>query len=91
MHTANDVIEAKPSAYLIKPVNKTSLFVAINNALQNFKTQATSSITTTNVSDFFFVKHGNTYKKIEWADVVALESEKKYTKILVKKCLYLLA
>lgn len=85
MHTANEAIEAKPSAYLLKPVNNTSLFVAINNALQNFKNQATSTITTANASDFFFVKHGSTYKKIEWADVVALESEKKYTKIVVQK------
>jgi DNA-binding LytR/AlgR family response regulator len=85
MHTANDAIEVKPSAYLIKPVNNTSLFVAINNALQNFQTQSISTINTTNANDFFFVKHGNTYKKIEWADVVALESEKKYTKVLVQK------
>jgi DNA-binding LytR/AlgR family response regulator len=82
-HTADEAIEANPSAYLIKPVNNTSLFVAINNALQNFQSNITSTISSTNATNFFFVKYGNNYKKIEWTDVVALESEKKYTKVLV--------
>lgn len=85
MHTANEAIEAKPSAYLVKPINNTSLFIAINSALQNFQNLAISTINTLNSNDFFFVKHCNSYKKIAWTDVVALESEKKYTKVLLQK------
>jgi DNA-binding LytR/AlgR family response regulator len=83
MNTAAEAIEAKPSAYLIKPVNDTSLFIAINTALNNFH-QHSNALPTENNNDFFFIKAGNRYKKIEWADVVALQSERKYTKVLLK-------
>jgi DNA-binding LytR/AlgR family response regulator len=83
MYTANEAIEAAPSAYLLKPINNTALFIAINNALQNFQSHITTSINTIHANDFFFVKHGNTYKKIPWTDVLALASEKKYTKVFL--------
>lgn len=82
-HTANEALAAKPSAYLTKPVNDTSLYVAIQQALNNFEEKQVAQNETAIKSNSFFVKVGNKYKKIEWQKVVALISDKKYTKILV--------
>lgn len=82
-HTASEALAAKPSAYLTKPVNDTSLYVAINQALQNFEDKQVATNESNSKGNSFFVKVGNKYKKIEWQNVVALISDKKYTKILV--------
>lgn len=82
-HTATDALQAKPSGYLTKPVNDTSLFVAIQQALNNFEKKEIAVTVNNTTLDSFFVKIGNKYKRIEWQQVVALVSEKKYTKIIV--------
>lgn len=82
-HTLEQAIQAKPSAYLLKPVNKTSLLVAIQNAIQNHQQQTLPASTEkqNEVKDFVFVKTGNKYKKIYWKDVVSLSSDGNYTKL----------
>lgn len=82
-HTAQEAIVAKPSAYLTKPVNDTSLYIAINKAIDNYEKQEVATTSINNADDSFFVKVGNKYKRLEWKQVVALISEKKYTKIVV--------
>jgi CheY-like chemotaxis protein len=75
-HTAKEALDAGPSAYLIKPVNDTSLFIAVQNAFANFEKKATANAyDIANAYESFFVKLGNRYKKIDWKDVVALVSD----------------
>ncbi|MFY7965859.1 MAG: LytTR family transcriptional regulator DNA-binding domain-containing protein, partial [Chitinophagaceae bacterium] len=52
-------------------------------AFNNFEEKKVAQNETATKSNSFFVKVGNKYKKIEWQKVVALISDKKYTKILV--------
>ena len=84
-HTMEQAANAQPSAYLLKPANKVSLLVAIQNAIENYhqKQQATYTAPTDN-NDFIFVKKGNNYKKIFWKSVVLLSSEGKYTQLTVE-------
>jgi len=81
--TAQTAVAAHPSAYLTKPVHPASLFATIQTAIQNFNGKVTAtSIKENGTDESFFVKQGDKYKKIYWADVVALSSEKNYTGIL---------
>ncbi len=78
--STQQVIDSKPSAYLLKPVNTTSLIVAIQNALEHFNNTPSFPITTKTEQDtFFFVKHGTKYKKMDWTNIAFLRSEKNYT------------
>lgn len=82
-HTMHQAVEAKPSAYLTKPVNPVSLYVTIQSALNNFsnKTVAVAAKPADTEVESFFVKLGDKYKKISWKDVVYLTSDKNYTVI----------
>ncbi|MFY7963929.1 MAG: LytR/AlgR family response regulator transcription factor [Chitinophagaceae bacterium] len=82
-HTAQEAITAKPSAYLTKPFNDTSLYVAIHKAIDNFEKREVATSDKNNTTESFFVKVGNKYKRLEWQQVIALVSEKKYTKIKI--------
>jgi len=86
-HTMQDAAAAKPSAYLTKPVNTSSLFIAIQNALHNFTIHHTATITemNENILTSFFVKNGNKYKKIDWNDVVYLSAGKNYISVFNAK------
>jgi len=74
-----DMAEAMPSAYLRKPVNTTSLFIAIQNAINNFSSGIEKPGDDMLYS--FFVKQGNRYKKINWNDVVYLSAGKNYVSV----------
>lgn len=80
-HTLDQAVEAKPSAYLTKPVNPVSLYVTIQSAINNFnnKNVAVAAKPAEADSESFFVKLGDKYKKISWKDVVYLTSDKNYT------------
>ncbi|MDB5251023.1 MAG: hypothetical protein JWP27_192 [Flaviaesturariibacter sp.] len=81
--TAQAAVEARPSAYLTKPVHPASLFVTIQTAIQNYTSQSDAVPSReAPVADSFFVKQGDRYRKIYWKDVVALTSEKNYTGVL---------
>ena len=63
-HTMDEAVKAQPSAYLLKPANKTSLLVAIQNAIENYQQkQQPAYVKPTDTNDFIFVKQGNKYKK----------------------------
>jgi DNA-binding LytR/AlgR family response regulator len=76
-----DAIEAKPSAYLLKPANPSSFLVAIQNAINNFSNniEARQSKLPPEDNSFFFVKQGDKYKKIFWQDVVYFRADRNYT------------
>jgi len=77
-----EAADANPSAYLPKPINPSSLYIAIQNAINNFNTNQYPSAKD-NVEEFtsFFVKQGSRYKKIDWKDVVYLSAGKNYTSV----------
>jgi len=78
-HEVKEAFEARPSAYLPKPINHSSLFIAIQNAINNFSNDKPASMAV-DEGEFgsFFVKHGKTYKKIEWKNVAYLSAGKNY-------------
>ena len=86
-HSLAEAVKSNPSAYLIKPANKASLFVTIQSAIQNFnsqkKPQGFLEYKESEVSHFF-IKQANYFKKIEWKNVWYLSSEKNYTKAVLK-------
>lgn len=79
---ASAALQARPSAYLNKPVNPTSLFVTLQAAIRNFNDHISAPKNADNQNDSFFVKQGDKYKKVFWKDVVCLRSEKNYTGVL---------
>lgn len=84
--TIDEAIVSKPSAFLIKPVNETSLYVAIQTALDNYSKSITAnSLQAATNSDSFFVKHGNGYSRVDWKNVVALQVEGRYTKLITSQ------
>lgn len=82
-HTLHDLQDAHPSAYLIKPMNPSSLIISIQNAINNFTGReiGRNDVRPAGQCDFFFVKHGSKYKKIAWSDIVYLRSDRNYTYI----------
>lgn len=84
LQNMKDVIDSKPSAYIIKPVNPKSLVVAIQNAINNFSNQTPAKPETLHEQSqvpFFFVKFGSRYKKVEWENVVFLRHDQNHTRI----------
>jgi DNA-binding LytR/AlgR family response regulator len=75
-----------PAYYLIKPCNSTQLKIAIDFAILNFSTKKEAEVqhslqfhATPNTSfyassDFFFVKTGHKYIRIEVADIIYVEA-----------------
>ncbi len=85
-HTIEETAIACPSSYLIKPANKTSLLVAIQNSINNHQYKKIANFEKTDdTHDYLFVKTGTKYKKINWADVILMTSEGNYTKLLCSK------
>lgn len=83
--TISEALDASPSAYLIKPITEASLYASIQTAISNFENNTTASSEKPNTdTDAFFIKIGTKYKKIDWADVLALSVSGRYTKLLLK-------
>lgn len=68
---------------MLKPVNETSLLVAIQNAIGSYTEQVNTQQASNEINDFVFVKIGNKYKKISWNSVIQISSEGKYSKLTV--------
>lgn len=78
-HSMQEAAHANPSAYLPKPINPSSLFIAIQNAINNFSTKQPASLNNHEESySSFFIKQGARYKKIDWKDVAFLVAGKNY-------------
>lgn len=81
-HSMQEAAQAKPSAYLPKPIYPSSLFIAIQNAINNFNNNLAASATGDQDSfSSFFIKQGNKYKKIDWKDVAYLSAGKNYVSV----------
>lgn len=79
-HSVKEAADAQPSAYLPKPINPSSLFIAIQNAINNFSNNQTVTQPKDEDESFssFFIKQGNRYKKIDWKDVAFVSAGKNY-------------
>jgi DNA-binding response OmpR family regulator len=82
-HGRREAAEAFPSAYLTKPVNSSSLFIAIQNAIHNFRSQHTPQAAVVNYerTTSFFVKEQGDYKEIDWSGIAYLSSQMGITKL----------
>ncbi|MES2704912.1 MAG: response regulator transcription factor [Bacteroidota bacterium] len=81
-HSVMQAAESQPSAYLPKPINPSSLFIAIQNAINNFNNNETAGQSKEDESfSSFFIKQGNRYKKIDWKDVSFLSAGKNYVSV----------
>ena len=82
-HSIKEAALSHPSAYLPKPINPSSLFIAIQNAINNFSNRQPANFNKqgTDTLSSFFVKQGNRYKKIDWKDVVYLSAGKNYISV----------
>jgi len=76
-HQLKEAAEVLPSAYLAKPVNPYSLYIAIQNAINNFGNNRIAGGQDGDIElTSFFVKQGSKYKKINWKDVAYLSAGK---------------
>ncbi len=69
-----------PNAYLIKPVQGSSLFAAIQVALANFNSERNNYLEQD--PNYLFIKLGNKNLKIYWQDVEAITHDKNYIKLV---------
>lgn len=82
-----EIAAARPSGFLSSLIPTTVICSVIQNAMNHFQTNVTElptppSKSQPNNATFFFVKHGNKYKRIDWQLVICLRSEKNYTCIV---------
>jgi len=83
-----------PFSYLMKPFNEPELQYAIELAIEKFAGANAGSFSaaegqTVILNDFFFVKTGHTLAKIQLDDILYIEVEGKYSKIVCNKEKYL--
>jgi DNA-binding LytR/AlgR family response regulator len=84
-HTLQEAVAVAPAGYLSKPISENSLFITIQNAIRNFENHQEAAIPAAEQQDnntSFYIKQGNSYNKVEWADVVSLSVEQNYTRVL---------
>ncbi len=84
----NEILEfaliSNPSCYLPKSFTKESLVINIRNSIHqhNLLIELTKSVQPDSSDTFFFAKSGKQLKRIEWRDVICLQSDKNYTRII---------
>jgi two-component system, LytTR family, response regulator LytT len=75
--TVAKAIKVKPAGFLSKPIQLKSLIGTIQVAIfnhQNNKIQTVIDAT----SKYYFIKSGNNYHRIDWTNVLYIESDKKH-------------
>ncbi len=78
--------ETTPNAFLVKPFNKDSLYSAIEIALHNYNSNRhvkneRSAEKSGEARDFLFVKIGDYFNRINFADILYMESEHNYVNV----------
>lgn len=83
-----------PQGYVLKPINKDRLYVAIELAMDNARHQKDHNRPTAELQglfqDSFFVKDGIYIHKIEFDAILYLKSEGNYTEIITQQKTYLI-
>jgi len=87
-----------PCGYVLKPINKDRLYIAIELALENSRNRNSSAEKLSEQAqelqglfpDSFFVKEGINYQKVNFTDVLFLKSDGNYTEIKTEEKTYLI-
>lgn len=81
--TLNSAKSTKPSAYLIKPFNKDSLYTTIELAVSNYQDQI--NVTPVNTKEIFkdtiFIKKNHVFYKLKLEDILFIKSDHVYLEI----------
>lgn len=96
--TVNKAIEAKPSAYLVKPYNHKELRIAISIALDNFQNNKISSSHESSESldshyllnQHIFIKDKHRLERVDFEDILWMKAESSYVNVATEKKEYLL-
>lgn len=85
--------QVEPPAYLVKPFSKEDLFTSIEIALHNSGKKRNEGDPKDNsnyiVKDSIFIRNGNYYQKVKFIDVLYLQSDHVYVKVVTKDKEYL--
>lgn len=82
--TVDLAIETSPYGYLIKPIEKESLYGAIEVAMKRYSELSQSSVDQSFVArDYFFVKENYQYVKISLKEILYIKSDDNYLEIHV--------
>ena len=83
MATIDRAKKVKPHAYIVKPFTKEELYAAIEIAFSNFsnnknaaQTEKTAAL---NPNGFAFLRDGKHFHRVEYTDIVYIESDNNYT------------
>ncbi len=79
--TIAEAVNAYPAAYIVKPFHPSGLVGAIQIAIANFTEAKTPTSANNRRPDYFFVKSGKKYLKIDWKNVAYLRASENYTNI----------
>jgi DNA-binding LytR/AlgR family response regulator len=81
--TLNDAKATKPSAYLIKPFNKESLYTTIELAMSNFQDVVGENLPLKKAvfKDTIFIKKNHVFIKLKFQDILFIQSDHVYLKI----------
>jgi two-component system, LytTR family, response regulator LytT len=73
----------EPPAYLVKPFNKDDLFTSIEICLHNYskRKEERAAIENYVIKDSLFIKEGNYFHKVKFADILYLESDHVYVNV----------
>ena len=87
--TVSEAITTKPNGYLVKPFTQDDLFASIELALSNHNESVDDRSTFIEgakpaFSDSIFLKSGNLFQRIKYADVLYLEADGAYTRVVTK-------
>lgn len=84
-NTIKRAIKVKPNAYLVKPFDKNELFAAIEIAINNFiEVKSSTAVTSHTAKDFIFIKEGSRFVKLQFDEIVYVESRENYVIIHTK-------
>ena len=77
--------KVNPNAYLVKPFNKDELFASIEIAFNNYSSsKSTAPATTASPKDFLFIKDNQKFVKLQFDDIINVESRENYVVIQTK-------
>ena len=76
--------ETEPNAYLIKPFSKEDLYTAIEICMHNYNKRMHNKMVNENaiIKDAIFIKNGNHFNKINFADIIYLEADHVYVNVV---------
>jgi two-component system, LytTR family, response regulator LytT len=81
--TIQQAAAVKPQAFLTKPVQIKTLIGTIQVAIFNHQSNKLQMVIDA-TAQYHFIKSGNNYHRIEWANVTHIESDRKYALVFEK-------